>query len=155
MIGEEDLLEAIAATPRGAALLAPLTAAVVRREIRPAVARARSAGGLSAADREALAAVGVDVEALVARIDPGGPSGPARATLGPARPGGGWGQRMTDSAAVALARAEDLAVAEGRRAVGLDHLLVGLVETPSLVTEHLLAHGVTPATVAARRASAS
>ncbi|MCA0437815.1 MAG: hypothetical protein LCH98_15265 [Actinobacteria bacterium] len=148
VIGEEHLLEAVAATPRGRVLLTPLTDVVVREEIWPEVARARAAGGLSVADREALGGVGIDVDQVMARAEVwGGTSGEA----GAVRPSGGWGQRMSDPAAVALARAEDLAVEEGTRVVGIDHVVMGLVQVPSLLTEHLRSRGVTDEAVTARR----
>lgn len=148
VIGEEHLLEALAATTRGQALLAPITDVVVRQEVWPAVAENRASGGLSRADRDALAGVGVDVDNVLARTE-----ALARRSgqLGPVRPAGGWGQRMSDAAAVVLARAEDLAVEEGLRSVNIDHVVLALVQVPSLITEHLRSRGVTDDVVAARR----
>lgn len=140
VLGEEHLLAAILETPAGAAWLGPLTASQVREEIWPAVSRARLTGGLSATDRAALGGLGLELPWLEEQMD-SLDTGEIRQR--PARPSGGWSQRMTDAAAVVLARAEDLAVARGSRAVGLSELVAALVEVPSLITEHLLARCVT------------
>ena len=146
VIGEEDLLQVLTESARGGVLLSPLTPALVREEVVPAVARARESGGLSSDDRTALSGLGLDVDALLSQAS----SGLGEPSPGPVRPEGGWGQRMSDAAAVVLARAEDAAVAQGTRTVEVDHLVLALVETPSLVTEHLRSRGVTPAVVGER-----
>jgi hypothetical protein len=132
----------------GAAWLGPLTATQVREEIWPAVRNSRLTGGLSATDRAALGGLGLDLPSLKQQLDS---LDRAEVVQCPARPSGGWSQRMTDAAAVVLARAEDLTVARGSRAVGLPELVTALVEVPSLITEHLLARCVTKESVRLRQ----
>lgn len=151
VIAEEHLLEALVSAARGAYLLAPLTLATVQNEIVPAVAQARHAGGLSCGDRRALAGLGLDVADIMSRTDALLEGG--NASLGPARPSGGWSQRMNDEAALALTWGEDAAVDEACRVVGVDHLALGLAGAPSLIQEHLAARGVTVDSVSRRRES--
>lgn len=148
VIGEEHLLAAILETPAGAAWLGPLTATRVREEIWPAVRGARLTGGLSATDRAALGGLGLDLPSLNQQLDS---LDRAEVLQCPARPSGGWSRRMTDAAAVVLARAEDLAVAKGSRAVGMRELVTALVEVPSLITEHLAVRGITKESVRLRQ----
>lgn len=147
VIGEEHLLAAVLETHVGK-WLAPLSSAEVREEILPAVSRARLTGGLSATDQAALDGLGVDLPSLARQVDS---LDTGDALRSPARPAGGWSQRMTDAAAVVLARAEDLTVAGGSRSVGLPELVTALVEVPSLVTEHLAARGITAESVQLHR----
>lgn len=148
VIGEEHLLVALLETPAGVAWLTPLTVTQVRDEIWPAVRSARLTGGLSATDRAALDGLGLDLPSLEQQLDS---LGPGEVLQRAARPSGGWSQRMTDAAAVVLARAEDLAVARGSRAVGLRELVAALVEVPSLITEHLAERGITKDSVRLRQ----
>lgn len=149
VIGDDHLLEALTATPRGLFLLAPVTADLVREELMSAVVRSHRDGGFTAAERNALADLGIDLEDVRTRAD---------ASLGEGalddrhvRPSDGWSQRMTDLVACVLARAEDFAIDEGVRAVGIDHLTLALVDTPGVVSEQLGARGVTSDSVRARR----
>ncbi len=139
VVGEEHLLVALLEIPAGVAWLAPLTVTQVREEIWPAVSRARLTGGLSATDRAALGGLGLDLPWIEEQMD-SLDTGEIRQRR--ARPSGGWSQRMTDAAAVVLARAEDLVVARGSRAISLPDLVTALVEVPSLITEHLAVRGV-------------
>lgn len=68
VIGKEHILVAALEAPLGAAWLSPLTAPQVRADVLPAVARARAAGGLSAADRAALGSIGIDLVFLEQRV---------------------------------------------------------------------------------------
>lgn len=148
VIGKEHILVAALEAPLGAAWLPPLTAPQVRADVLPAVARARAAGGLSAADRAALGSIGIDLVFLEQRVSS---LGMGEAIARPARPSGGGHQHMTDYAAVMLGRAEDLALAGGRHGIGLPELVMALVEVPSLITEHLNACGVSAESVRQRQ----
>ncbi|MCX4234407.1 Clp protease N-terminal domain-containing protein [Streptomyces sp. NPDC020707] len=119
-----------------------------RESVRRALAEARRRGGLSRADAEALSGLGIDVSAIVSRVEEAHGEG----ALEPAAQGNGkgwWagfvGQRrpfargakdvLTESLRMALARKD--------RHIGDEHLLLALTARPGVPSEVLADHGVT------------
>ena len=147
-IREEHLLAALLAAPATGPLLTRLGidgggAAAVLEEIRDA----RRRGGLSAVDADALAGLGIDLDAVVGRIESELGSGAVDSTRhqGPRR------SRLPLSAGSkrTLEAALRQAVARDDRELREEHLLLGLLARRSLVADALGGRGVTTATVLA------
>ena len=145
-IGETHLFEALLEDEQGAVLLEAVAGDEVRVRVVAEIEQARRTGGLTAAETDALAGLGVDVGALVGRIE--GQLG-AEAL---ARPGTGtqsrW-QRLVLSGTVlrAFDEAERQVGMAGGRTMGVEHLALGIVSTPSLLSESLARRGITVETV--------
>ncbi|MER7973578.1 MULTISPECIES: Clp protease N-terminal domain-containing protein [unclassified Streptomyces] len=126
------------------AVLAALGVGAERKEsVRRDLADTRRRAGLSRADSDALAGLGIDVTEIVARVEEahgvGAMSGDRRA---------GRGRRpFTPDAKDVLARALRAAGARGDRHIGDEHLLLALVTRPGGEAEILHDHGVTHETV--------
>ncbi|MGH4035476.1 Clp protease N-terminal domain-containing protein [Actinomycetota bacterium Odt1-20B] len=143
---------------RASFALAALGAGERRAEITAALAEARRRGGLSQADAEALAGLGIDVEEVVSRVEHahgegalagagGGGGGGAGARRG--KPGllslAAWtGHRsFTRESKDTLERALRIATARRDRQIGDEHILLALTTRPGVVAEVLADHGVT------------
>lgn len=111
---------------------------VVARDL----AEARRRAGLSRAETDALAGLGIDVSDIVARIEEVHGAGAMSGDRGAAdRPGG---RRSFDrSAKAVLERALRIAVARRDRHIGDEHLLLALTVLPGVPAETLADHGVT------------
>lgn len=107
----------------------------VRRDL----ADARRRAGLTRADSDALAGLGIDVSALVARVEEVHGVG---AMAGERRPGRGR-RGFTRDAKDVLTRSLRAAVAHGDRHIGDEHLLLALTVCPDVPAEILHDHGVT------------
>jgi ATP-dependent Clp protease ATP-binding subunit ClpA len=116
-IAAEHLLVALAGTDGGAASGAlaglGLTAAVLRDDV-------RATGGL---DADALASIGIDLEAVRRRVED---------HFGPGALGRGRGGRkpFTRAAKKALELSLREALARGDRSIGPEHILLGVVRDP-------------------------
>lgn len=107
--------------------------------------RARRRGGLSREDEEALAGIGIDLTAIVSRVEDvhgegalaSGAAGPGRGLLG--------GRRLSFSrnARSVLERSLRETLAGRERTIGDEHLLLGLLSLSGPVPEILAGHGVT------------
>ncbi|MEV0443933.1 Clp protease N-terminal domain-containing protein [Streptomyces spectabilis] len=132
---------------RASFALAALGADRRREEIAEALAEARRRGGLTQADTEALAGLGIDVEEIVARVEETHGAGAlAGAGAGRGRKGlGSWfGHRpFTREAKDVLVRALRIATARRERTVGDEHILLALTTRPGIVAEVLGDRGVT------------
>ncbi|MFG3015482.1 Clp protease N-terminal domain-containing protein [Streptomyces cinerochromogenes] len=131
-----------------------------REPVRRAVREARRRAGLTRADTEALAELGIDVSEIVARVEEahgaGAMSGDQerRGRLQGRRPAFGREARKV------LERSLRLALARHDRRIGDEHLLLALTVVPGVAGEVLADHGVTfesvtrvcPPTQAARSA---
>ena len=145
-IGETHLFEALLEDEEGAVLLDAVAADELRVRVVAEIEQARRTGGLTAAETDALAGLGVDVAALVGRIE---------GQLGVdalARPGTvprSRRQRLVLSGTVlrAFDEAERQVGMAGGRTMGVEHLALGIVSTPSLLSESLARHGITVETV--------
>ncbi|MZD04026.1 peptidase [Streptomyces sp. SID5785] len=109
-----------------------------RASIGRGLTEARRRAGLSQADAEALAGLGIDVDAIVSRIEEthgvGALSGGRR--FGGRRP-------FTKEAKGVLERSLRIALAHRDRSIGDQHLLLALTTRPGTVGEVLAEHGVT------------
>ncbi|MET8469527.1 Clp protease N-terminal domain-containing protein [Streptomyces sp. NPDC006422] len=107
-----------------------------------ALAGARRRAGLSRADAEALAGIGIDVEEVVSRVEEAHGVG---ALTGGRRVGGH--RPFTREAKGVLESSLRIALAHGDRSIGDQHLLLALASRPGTVSEVLAEHGVTAAGV--------
>ncbi|MER7989755.1 Clp protease N-terminal domain-containing protein [Streptomyces noursei] len=146
-VGEPELLLALLDrrdTP-AAAVLDGLGAP--RPALAADLAADRRRGGVSAADAAALAGLGIDVDAVVARVEDahgvgalaGGPTDGGRRTGRRA-----WTRhRFSPEARAVLERALRIAVGRGERHIGDEHLLLALTVRSGPAGSVLAGHGVT------------
>lgn len=131
---------------RASFALASLGATRRRESIEDALREARRRGGLSQADSEALAGLGIDVSEIVARVEEAHGVG-ALAGGGKAgrRPGRGWGghRPFTREAKDTLVQSLRIATARRDRRIGDEHILFALTVRPGTVSEVLADQGVT------------
>ncbi|MET9959882.1 Clp protease N-terminal domain-containing protein [Streptomyces sp. NPDC006326] len=141
---------------RAAAALRELCPPARRPSLAAALADARRRAGLSRADAEALAGLGIDVSAIVARVEEAHGTG----ALAGDRKGAGWrsGRRpFSREAKTVLEKSLRVALARKDREIGDEHILLALTTTGRIVAEALADHGVTYAAVdtAVSRSTAS
>ncbi len=122
-----------------------LTALGVREReesVRRALGEARRRGGLSQAEADALAGLGIDVGEIVARVEEVHGVG---AMSGDRKDKGWWSGRRSfgRGAKEVLERALRIAVGRRDRHIGDEHLLLALVARPGVAAEVLADHGVT------------
>ncbi|WP_030751840.1 Clp protease N-terminal domain-containing protein [Streptomyces griseus] len=135
---------------RAAAALGRLCPAERRPALVAALADARRRAGLSRADSEALAGLGIDVDAIVARVEE--THGTGALSGGRRSPGR---RPFSREAKTVLEKSLRVALARGEREIGDEHLLLALTTAGGVVAETLADHGVTyPAVEAALTASA-
>ncbi|MGW0531614.1 Clp protease N-terminal domain-containing protein [Streptomyces sp. NPDC003032] len=145
---------------RGSFALASLGAARHRDSIEEALSGARRRGGLSQADTDALAGLGIDVAEFVSRVEEthgegalaggGGKAGKVgKAGKGGGKAGRAWFGRVPFSreAKDALVKSLRIATARRDRRIGDEHILLALTVRPGVVAEVLADHGVTHASV--------
>ncbi|MGW0205375.1 Clp protease N-terminal domain-containing protein [Streptomyces sp. NPDC003233] len=147
-VGAEHLLLALLDRDgsRASFALAALGLAERKASVRQALDEARRRGGLSRADSDALAGLGIEVSEIVARVEEvhgvGAMSGDPEDRRRPGRrPGFGRGARIV------LERSLRVAVGHRDRHIGDEHLLLALTVLPGVVGEVLADHGVTHASV--------
>ena len=147
-VGPEHLLLALLdrEASRGSFALAALGLPVERREpVRGALDEARRRAGLSRADADALADLGIDVSEIVSRVEEvhgvgamsGDRPGRGRRIGLPGRPG--FGRDAKD----VLEKSLRIALAHRDRHIGDEHLLLALTARPGPPAEALADHGVT------------
>ncbi|WP_338673824.1 Clp protease N-terminal domain-containing protein [Streptomyces sp. SCSIO 30461] len=124
-----------------------LTALGVRREaVMSGLNEARRRGGVSAADAEALAGLGIDVTEIVSRVEEAHGEG-ALARGG--RPAGwlrraGSGHRpFTKEAKTILEQSLRVVLARKEKTIGDEHLLLAMTARPGVVRDVLAGCGVT------------
>ena len=131
---------------RAAFALASLGLTGRREAVERALAEARRRGGLSRADVDALAGLGIDLTEVVSRVEeahgegamvPGRKSGVRRSGRRP----------FTRGAKELIAHSLHSAVAHGDRHIGDEHMLLALTARPGVPSEVLADHGVTYAAV--------
>ncbi|MEU9588557.1 Clp protease N-terminal domain-containing protein [Streptomyces sp. NPDC048219] len=143
-VGAEHLLLALLDREgsRASFALTALGAGEARESVRRALEEARRRAGLSQAETEALAGLGIDVAEIVARVEEAHGAG---AMSGNRAGGRRWSGRRAfgRDAKKALESALRVAVARGDRHIGDEHLLLALTVRPGLPAEVLADHGVT------------
>ncbi|MET9788426.1 Clp protease N-terminal domain-containing protein [Streptomyces canus] len=110
--------------------------------VREALAEARRRAGLSQADAEALAGLGIDVSEIVARVEEVHGVGAMSADR---KDKGWWSARRSfgRGAKEILEKALRIAVARRDRHIGDEHILLALTIRPGVAGEVLADHGVT------------
>ncbi|MFH9860266.1 Clp protease N-terminal domain-containing protein [Streptomyces sp. NPDC017202] len=154
-VGPEHLLLALLdrEASRGSFALAALGLPAEGREpVREALDEARRRAGLSRADADALAGLGIDVSEIVSRVEEvhgvGAMSGDRRDTgrrtgrSGLGRPGSGRPGFGREAKSV-LEESLRIALAHRDRHIGDEHLLLALTARPGPPAEVLADHGVT------------
>ncbi|MFJ3666352.1 Clp protease N-terminal domain-containing protein [Streptomyces sp. NPDC090106] len=128
---------------RASFALAALGVADERKQsVRASLAESRRRGGLSQAESDALAGLGIDVARIVARVEDVHGVGAMSGDRGTGR--GLFGRRpFSRGAKDVLQRALRTAVARRDRHVGDEHLLLALTTRPGVPGEILADHGVT------------
>jgi ATP-dependent Clp protease ATP-binding subunit ClpA len=125
-----------------------------RESVADALRDARRRGGLSKADEEALADIGIDVGEIVAKVEEAHGEGAMRAGQG--GPGVAtklkrlwWtGHRpFTPEAKATLVRSLRISQGRGDRHIGDEHILLALTARPGVASEILADHGATYAAV--------
>ncbi|WP_097866042.1 Clp protease N-terminal domain-containing protein [Streptomyces sp. rh34] len=148
-VTEEHLLLALLEQEGGRASFA-VTALGLRdrrASLEASFAGARRRGGLTKADTDALAGIGIDIGAIVSRVE--GAHGEGALATG--RGGHRWwwsGHRpFTPGAKTVLEKSLRVALGRGDRFIGEEHLLLALTAMPGVVADVLAEHGATYATV--------
>ncbi|WP_299528929.1 Clp protease N-terminal domain-containing protein [uncultured Streptomyces sp.] len=147
-VSEEHLLLSLLEAGQGRAAFA-LTALGVRdrrESLEAGLAEARRRGGLTRADTAALGGLGIDVDAIVARVEDVHGEG----ALGGERPPRRWWsprRPFTAGAKGVLESALRVALGRGDRFIGAEHLLLALTSRPGVVADVLAEHGATYASV--------
>ncbi|AJP03755.1 peptidase [Streptomyces cyaneogriseus subsp. noncyanogenus] len=131
---------------RGACALAELGVADRGEAVRRAWDEARRRAGLSQAETDALAGLGIDVARIVARVEEVHGAG---ALAGDRRDKGWWSGRrgFGRDAKEVLEKALRIALARRERHIGDEHILLALTARPGVAAEVLADHGVTYASV--------
>ncbi|MFJ6568477.1 Clp protease N-terminal domain-containing protein [Streptomyces sp. NPDC091292] len=139
---------------RGSFALASLGAADRRESVERALEEARRRGGMSRADSDALAGLGIDLTEIVSRVEEAHGVGAmagvgAGAGVGGAKGRGRWGGGVPFSREAKDTLSASLRMAIGRRhrSIGDEHLLLALASRGGVVAEILADHGVTVASV--------
>ncbi|MDQ1048538.1 Clp protease N-terminal domain-containing protein [Streptomyces sp. V4I2] len=117
-----------------------------KESVRSSLSEARRRAGLSQADADALAGLGIDVSEIVARVEEVHGVG---AMSGDRKGKGWWSGRRTfgRDAKEVLEKSLRIALARRDRHVGDEHILLALTARPGVPAEVLADHGVTYETV--------
>ncbi|MEV5203339.1 Clp protease N-terminal domain-containing protein [Streptomyces sp. NPDC053720] len=144
-VTEEHLLLALLDRQEGRAAFAAASLGLVdrRASVEAELATARRHGGLTRADTDALAGLGIDVTEIVARVEEAHGEG----ALDRARRRGARRRPFGRGAKGILTRALRIAAGRGDRFIGDEHLLLALTACPGVAAEVLAAHGATYGTV--------
>ncbi|MEU9352723.1 Clp protease N-terminal domain-containing protein [Streptomyces griseoloalbus] len=131
---------------RASFALAALGPGERKESVRRALEEARRRAGLSQAETDALAGLGIDVSEVVARVEEAHGVG---AMSGDRKDKGWWTGRRSFSrgAKDVLEGALRVAVARRDRHIGDEHILLALTARPGVPAEVLADHGVTYASV--------
>ncbi|MFF7336462.1 Clp protease N-terminal domain-containing protein [Streptomyces sp. NPDC008163] len=144
--GEHLLLALLDQEDGRAAFALTALGLVDRREsVEAALAEARRRGGMSRADAEALADIGIDLTAVVSRIEEAHGEGALRDAGGRRRRAGR--PAFSREAKKILEKSLRVALGRGDRFIGGEHLLLALTVTPGPVADALADHGATYASV--------
>ncbi|MFI2733821.1 Clp protease N-terminal domain-containing protein [Streptomyces sp. NPDC018711] len=126
---------------RAAAVLGRLCPPERRASLVSALSDARRRAGLSRADEEALAGLGIDLGAIVERVEETHGAGALAGDRKDAGRSGRFG--FSREAKTVLEKSLRVAVARKDREIGDEHLLLALTALGGVVAEALADHGVT------------
>lgn len=132
---------------RASAALADLGVDRRREALCEALEETRRCGGVSRADAQALAGLGVDVAEIVARVEEAHGAGALAAGSGPRRRRPAGRRPFDRGARGVLERSLRSAVARGDRHIGDEHILLALTIGPGVVADVLAEHGASWADV--------
>lgn len=128
---------------RSSLAFASLGIAGHREAVARSLADARRRGGLSKADQEALAGIGIDVTEIVSKVEETHGEGALQSGRG-ARRGLLTGHRpFTPQAKAILEKSLRVALGRGDRHIGDEHLLLALTAQPGAVADVLTEYGAT------------
>ncbi|MEV0488627.1 Clp protease N-terminal domain-containing protein [Streptomyces atratus] len=113
-----------------------------RASVEAALTEARRRGGLTKADADALAGIGIDVTEIVARIEDAHGEGVLAADRKDRR-GRSGRPAFARSAKIILEKSLRVAVGRGDRFIGEEHILLAFTVTPGVVADVLTEHGAT------------
>ncbi|MGP8000749.1 MAG: Clp protease N-terminal domain-containing protein [Streptosporangiaceae bacterium] len=143
-ISEEHLFAALLGNPASQPLLGRLAGPGETEAVWAEVHQRRRRGGVTAAQQQALAGLGIDLDELVARVE--AQLGEGALTDGPRLAGRrGWRTSMSADAVAALNAAQRQKAARGDRNLTAQHLVLGLLTGPGLVGDTLRSRGITVA----------
>jgi len=145
-VTEEDMLLAVL-DMQGSPASAVLSALGVdrRREaLEGALGQARRYGGISRADAEALADLGIDVSEIVARVEDVHGRGALTAGRQFQRWSPGGHRPFAPGAKAVLVRSVRAATARGDRRIGDEHILLALAIGPGVAADVLAEYGASP-----------
>ncbi|MGW3725084.1 Clp protease N-terminal domain-containing protein [Streptomyces sp. NPDC000851] len=127
---------------KGAFALAALGLAERAESVAGALGEARRRAGLSQAETDALAGLGIDVSEIVSRVEEAHGVG---SMSGDRKGRGWWGGRRSfgPGAKDVLVKSLRVAVARRDRRIGDEHILLALTSRPGVAAEVLADHGVT------------
>ncbi|MFB6713059.1 MULTISPECIES: Clp protease N-terminal domain-containing protein [unclassified Streptomyces] len=147
-ITEEHLLLALLDQEGGRASFAVTALGLVdrRASMEAALADARRRGGMTRADADALAGIGIDLTAIVARVEEAHGEGALRGD-GKERRRRAGRRPFTREAKGVLEKALRIALRRGDRFIGEEHLLLAMTVGPGVVADVLAEHGATYETV--------
>ncbi|MFD5039074.1 Clp protease N-terminal domain-containing protein [Streptomyces sp. NPDC058377] len=117
-----------------------------RASVEAALGEARRRGGLTRADTEALAGIGIDVTEIVARVEGAHGEGALAGDRGNRRRRSGH-RPFTGGAKSILEKSLRIALGRRDRFIGEEHLLLALTACPGVVADVLAEHGATYAAV--------
>lgn len=148
-VTEEHLLLALLEREgsRASFALAALGLSGRRASLDTAFAEARRRGGLTKADTEALAGIGIDVGAIVDRVEGAHGEGALAADRRSRRWWSSGHRPFTPGAKGILEKSLRVALGRGDRFIGEEHLLLALTAAPGTVADVLAEHGATYTTV--------
>lgn len=150
-IRAEDLLLPLFDRPdlAAGAALAALGLPAHRAAVEQSLADATRRGGLSRLDAEALAALGIDLDAVLERAEGAHGEGALAAGAGHAAGGRRRPQyrALSGEARAVIVRAVREAEEQGDKQVGDRHLLLAPAATPGVVADVLAGHGAAPAEI--------
>ncbi|MFF5723965.1 Clp protease N-terminal domain-containing protein [[Kitasatospora] papulosa] len=147
-VTEEHLLLSLLDQQDGRASFAVASLGLVdrRASMEAALAEARRRGGLTRADTEALAGIGIDITEILARVEDVHGEGVLAAARGNRRRRSGR-RPFTGGAKSVLEKSLRIALGRRDRFIGEEHLLLALTARPGVVADVLAEHGATYATV--------
>lgn len=128
-------------------MLSALGVTARREPLELALGEARRRGGISRADTEALAGLGIDVAEIVARVEDTHGRGALATDRRPRRWRPAGHRPFTREAKAVLERSLRAALARGDRHIGDEHILLALAAGPGVVADVLAEYGASQAQV--------